>query len=106
MEHAVAKALNRSLYYSSLSVGSYPLRPILIALSSPQVNVGSVDDVTRISLGSARNELFTVNTFMSGLVTVFVSSLDTRSERRFDLQLPISQLKVSNLINILSLCMI
>ena len=32
---------------------------------------------------------------MSGLVTFFVSSLDTRSERRFDLQLPISQLKVS-----------
>ncbi|KAH9032320.1 CAP Gly-rich domain-containing protein [Lactarius hengduanensis] len=27
------------------------------------------------------------------LVTLFVSSLDTRSERRFDLQLPISQLK-------------
>ena len=31
---------------------------------------------------------------MSGLVTLFVSSPDTRSERRFDLQLPISQLKV------------
>ncbi|KAH9074738.1 CAP Gly-rich domain-containing protein [Lactarius deliciosus] len=30
---------------------------------------------------------------MSSLVTLFVSSLDTRSERRFDLQLPISQLK-------------
>jgi len=30
---------------------------------------------------------------MSGLVTLFVSSPDTRSERRFDLQLPISQLK-------------
>jgi len=30
---------------------------------------------------------------MSGLVTFFVESPDTRSERRFDLQLPISQLK-------------
>ena len=43
---------------------------------------------------------------MSGLVTLFVSSPDTRSERRFDLHLPISQLKVSNLINTLSLYMI
>jgi hypothetical protein len=34
---------------------------------------------------------------MSGLVTIFVSSLDTRSERRFDLQLPILHLKVSSI---------
>jgi hypothetical protein len=49
------------------------------------------------------NQLLYFATSMSGLVSLFVSSLDTRSERRFDLQLPISQLKVSNLTDILSL---
>lgn len=34
------------------------------------------------------------NQTMSGLVTLFVKSPDTYSERRYDLQLPISHLKV------------